>query len=369
MNKRMIKIVIITSVILIVILSIVYAYMASTRNAVETLAGKKKMINILLEGSNMFHDNKHKFYAILSINPDNSKMGITFLPPGLKINLDEKGKNFKRIDEIDIDNFEKISKFLSQYLKLNVPFYIELYAADLERIIDLIEGINIFILDQAVNIPGVKTGLNYFDGSKVIKYINNVENNSIYKKYDRIQDILFTLHNNREKYKMFFNTDFISESLKKINTNLLDKEILSLLKLIYSESDLTSTLLPGTMDAGGYYTVDDISYKIYEKEFLKNLVLSGSGESAIKVKVLNGTNVSGLAKKMRAVLVREGLSVVEFGTSPYPFMDETIIINQKGESSSVKKLSEIIGTDKIYHILDSSQLNNALIIIGKDYIK
>lgn len=369
MNKQYIRIAIYSSIGLILILGPLYVYRMYTRNAVDVLAQNKKMINVLIEGSNAYHDNRHSFYAILSVNPDNNRIGITFIPPNFRIGLDYSGKNVKRIDEIDTDNFSKISKSLSRTLKINVPFYIELYAADVERFVDLIEGIEIFVLDQAKEIEGIKTGINYLDGSKVIQYINSVENNSIYKKYDRIQDILFTLYTGRERYRSYMNIRFVSEALKRFNTNMLDNEIMSLLKLMDSDSELVCTLLPGRVDNANYYVTDDIACKLYEKEFLARLVIEDNSDTSIKVKIQNGTNVPGLARKMRNILIREGLNVVEFGTSPYQDLEHTIIINQKGDLKGVRTISEIIGASRIYHIIDSSQLNNALIIIGKDYVK
>jgi hypothetical protein len=354
---------------LIVLLGVFYFYRISTRNAVEKMAQNKKMINILVEGSNTYNDNKHKFYSIVSINPDNNRIGITFLPPNFRVTIDGFGRKTRRIDEIDIDNFSKISKSLSRELKLHIPFYIEIYAVDVEKIVDLIEGLDIFVLDQVRGMEGVTQGANYFDGRKTVQYINNVEANSIYRKYDRIQDILFTLYYNREKYRRFTGAKYLSHLMKNINTNLLDQELASLIKMVYDEPELMCSLIPGGLDESGCYVVDDIAYKLYEKEFLAKLVVNENSDTSIKVKILNGTNVPGLAKKMRNILVREGLNVVEFGTSPYPFMDQTIIINQKGDLAGVKKVSEILGINKIYNIVDSTQLNNALIIIGKDYVR
>ena len=42
------------------------------------------MINILVAGSNAYNENKHKFFSIISINPINNKIGITFIPHLLK---------------------------------------------------------------------------------------------------------------------------------------------------------------------------------------------------------------------------------------------------------------------------------------------
>ncbi|TAL32942.1 MAG: LytR family transcriptional regulator [Spirochaetes bacterium] len=369
MNKNLIKNGAIALGCLIVVLSLLYAYRINTRNAVEVLAQNKKLINVLVMGSNVFHDNKHRFFAVLSVNPENNRTGITLLPPSLKIPLDRGGKKSVKLDEIDIDSFSKISRTLEAELKINVPFWVEIYATDVERLVDTLEGVDIFVLDQVRKIDGVRPGLNYFDGAKAVQYINSVEGGSVYRTYDRIQDILLSLYYNRERYRPLVSLKFISHLLTKIRTNMLDKELFSLSRIIFDEGDLQCIRAPGKLEDDGFYVIDDVATKIYEKEFLSSLVLGAAPDATIRVKVLNGTNIPGLAKKMRNALNREGVNVIEFGTSPYPFMDHTVIINQSGSTGDVRKIAELAGVTRVHHIVDSSQLSDALIIIGKDYAK
>ena len=369
MKKKVIPISFILGVIIILLLVFQY-YKKSTRNVIEILAENKKMINILIAGSNVFNQNKHNFYAVFSYNPEKNKFGITFIPPEFKIDLKGKGKNYKKLKDIDFNDFDNLSASLERDLKLNIPFFIELYSPDVERLVDMIEGVDLFILND-IKIHGIRFGLNYFDGKKVGEYINSVEENSILRKYDRIQDVLLTLFYNKSKYEKYFNHDFISEILRTVKTNLLAQEIVSLSKLLYNKknAELSSTILPGIIDKDGFYTIDDITYKIYKNDFLKRLIIDNDIEQQIKVKILNGTDISGLARKIRYKFVTQGFNVVEFGTAANSTFDETVIINRRGEISSVKKVSELLGVDNIYHVVDSSQLTNVLVIIGKDMAK
>ncbi|MDY6935844.1 MAG: LytR C-terminal domain-containing protein [Spirochaetota bacterium] len=356
------------TIILFIILFILYYNSIFARNSIEKLIQNKKMINVLIAGSNVFNDNKHQFYGILSINPENERIGFTIIPPNLTISIDSRSKALQRISQIDINNFKKLSTFLNQKLQLNIPFYIELYSPDVERLVDIIEGIDLYVIYQIDEIDGIEYGLNYFDGMKTIKYINSAEENSIFIKYDRIQDILLTLFYNKNKYKKYVNIKLISEALKTIKTNLVPQEAMTIIDLLYKKSDLICAILPGQYN-DGFLHFDDISYKIYEKEFLTKLVFNNEIESSMKVKILNGSGISGMARKMRNLLVREGLNVVEFGTSPYPIIDHSIIINQKGDIGAVKRVSELIGVNRIYHIIDNMQLSSVLLIVGKDFAR
>ncbi len=368
MKRKIIFLAAVTSAALLILL-IFHLYNLKTRNAVDELIGQKRMINILVAGSNKDNNNRHSFFAIFSMNTENGKIGATFIPPSFRVRLDDSGKRVARIDEVPVHNFNRIRYSLKQDLKINIPFYAEFYGNNVRRLVDFIEGVDLFILDQVRESEQYTFGLNYMDGDKIMRYINDVEANSIYLKYDRIQDILLTLYYNRNSYKKYRNIDSITRMVRSVETNLLPQEILSLGKVIFrDEGEMIATMLPGGI-RDGYYVTDDITYKIYEKEFLTSLIADQDAEKSLNIKVLNGTNVSGLARRMRNRLIREGLNVVEFGTSPYPEMKKSMIISRKGNYTSLKKVSELTGIRNINFIIDNTLLYNILIIIGEDQVQ
>ena len=114
---------------------------------------------------------------------------------------------------------------------------------------------------------------------------------------------------------------------------MLPQEVQRICELIFKNGDVMATVLPGFFK-DGYYVMDDITFRIYEKEFLAQLIVDKSEkeiDSSIKMKIVNGTDVPGLARKMRESLIREGLNVVEFGTSPYRKMDKVRHHKQAGQ--------------------------------------
>lgn len=368
MKKKIIIAVLFVIIALISLTAYRYYYLI-TRNIVDALIAQKRLINILVAGSNVYRDNRHRFYCIVSVNPENAKVGITFLPPELLLSMGSRGSEFRKLQEIDFSDFADLREALQREIKLNVPFYVELYAVDVEKIIDLIRGIDIFVLDQIPLEGGYSFGLNYFDGKKVLKYINEVPGGSIFKKFDRIQDVIFAIHSKREYLREIFSYEFVHEILRFCKTNIMPQELYSLGKLVLHKGTVHCTTLPCEVDDAGKYRLDEISYKMYEKEFLSSLVKEEENISAIKVKLLNGTDIPGLARKMRNILIREGLNVVEFGTSPYPKLSHSILINQRGSSINTTKPAELIGIKHIYHVIDNTQLHDILIILGRDSAK
>ncbi|MBN2160864.1 MAG: LytR C-terminal domain-containing protein [Spirochaetes bacterium] len=364
------KVLIIGTIALAALVSVFIYYWHSmrTRNAVELLIQKKKIINILVAGNNVFNDHMHKFFAIVSINPDNNRVGITFIPPAFKIRLDDDGDNCAPIDRTVVYNFNRLRYSLQKDLKLNIPFYLELYGADVERIVDLIEGVNLFVLDQFKDDSSSRMGASYFDGRKVMRYINSVEKNSIYLKYDRILDVLMTMYKEREDLERLNTLEFMQVLMNSIKTNLLPREVMKLGEIIFRDGDVIATVLPGFFK-DGYYVMDDITFRIYEKEYITQLIVDRNEkeiDASIKIKILNGTDVPGLARKMRESMIREGLNVVEFGTSPFRKMGKSIIINRRANIAAVNRVAELTGIENVYHVIDNTQLHNIMIIIGED---
>lgn len=364
MDNKYSKLIISAALILFIFLGINY-YRKQNRNVIDEIISMNDMINVLIAGRNVYNENTFSFFALITINPVNNNIGITFIPPDYRIMMNDDGTKVKKISEIDLYYFDRIKYTLKKDIQMNVPFYVKLYSPDVIRAVDLIEGVNIFALDQAVFSTKNSFGLQYLDGVKCVSYINSAEQNSIYMKYDRILDLLLTLYNDRENRKKLFSNEFIDELFKNIKTNLMAKELYSIAEIVLNKGNIDSTLLPGGFD-NGLYVVDEVSYRTYHQEFLTNLVVESESEPNVKIKILNGTSIPGLARKLRNDLIRDGMNVVEFGTSNYQAIYDSIIICRKSDIKSVNKISEMTGISKIYFVTDTTQLNNILIVVGED---
>jgi len=367
LNNKYSKLIISAAIILLIILGINF-YKKHNRNVIDEIISMKDMINILVAGRNVYNENTFSFFALITINPVNNNIGITFIPPDYRIMMNDDGTKVKKISEIDLYYFDRIKYTLKKDIQMNVPFYIKLYSPDIVRAVNLIEGVDIFSLDQSVYSSKNNFGLQYLDGEKSVSYINSSEQNSIYMKYDRILDLILTLYNDKENRKKLFNYQFIDELFKNIKTNLMSQELYSIAEIIFEKGNVDSTLLPGGFN-NGYYVVDEVSYRTYQQEFLTNLVVETESEPTVKIKILNGTSIPGLARKLRNDLIRDGMNVVEFGTSDYPAIYDSIIICRKSDIKSVNKISEMTGIGKIYFVTDTTQLNNILIVVGEDMAK
>lgn len=361
------KISILAAVLLIVLVTFfaVNQYRKSTRNIVDVIASKNDLVNVLIAGINSYKDDTFVFFAVLSVNPSNGNCGITLIPPDYGVSMNDDGSRVKKISQVDFYYYNRIRYSLKKDLGLDVPFYVKIYSPDVARTVDLAGGVNIFSIDQAPEVSNIKFGLNYLDGVKTMQYINSTRDNSIFIKYDRILDILLSLYYDKKQWYLYKNTDFLTEVFKSIKTNLMLQEIYSIASMLNEKGDFYASLMPGGYSSD-YYVVDEISLKSYQQDFLMPIAVDEITGSDIKIKILNGTTIPGLARQLRNSLIRDGLNVVEFGTSPYPQMPDSVIICRKSDFYAADIVSEKTGITNIYFVNDNTQLNNLLIIIGED---
>ncbi len=364
MNKKISALLIATAVISVTFFGI-NQYRKSTRNIVDLIASKKDLVNVLVAGRNAYKDDTFVFFAVLSVNPANGNCGITMIPPDYGIFMNDDGSKIKKISEVDFYYYSRIRYSIKKDLGLDVPFYINIYSPDVIRTVDLIGGVNIFSIDQASCVSNIDFGLNYLDGNKTVQYINCTRDNSIFIKYDRILDVILSLYHDKKLRDIYKNLEFISEVFKSIKTNMLPREIFSIAEFIREEGQFYSALLPGGY-VNDLYIVDEISLKAYQQDFLMPIAVKDSGEYEIKIKILNGTSVPGIARTMRNSLIKDGFNVVEFGTSTYPPMKESVLICRKSDFFAAGSVSKNTGINNIYFVNDNTQLNNLLIIIGED---
>lgn len=345
----------------------IYFYRTATRNAVESLVKKKQLVGVLIAGGNRFNDHRHRFYALMAINPDTRRAGVVFLPPAMEIDLEDDG-NGVRLETIDIRDFDDMADALHKGLRVRPQFHASIYPPDVRRAVDILEGMKLFLPEPLENVYGSVFGENILDGTKTVGFINS-SSESIYKKYDRIQDIMLTLFDNREAFRPFMNRVVAKELRRNVRTNMLENEMVSVARLLAGCERIRCINLPGQMSAEGTFFTDEVAFKLYEDTFLKWLIVDEKSAPNIRVRILNATDVSGLAKRTRTVLMREGITVVEFGTSSVTGLEKSLIINNKGSNEDIALIAELTGISEIRNSVNSTELFDATIMIGKDMIK
>ena len=96
-------------------------------------------------------------------------------------------------------------------------------------------------------------------------------------------------------------------------------------------------------------------------------VLPVPGENlTIAVEVLNGTLVDGLARTVSGQLRRAGVDVVYFGSASENYMDSTLILVRRGDSTVAIPIHDALGAGRIVVEPDSLLLLDVTVLLGRD---
>lgn len=90
---------------------------------------------------------------------------------------------------------------------------------------------------------------------------------------------------------------------------------------------------------------------------------------AVEVQVLNGVGKSGLAARFKAVLEKEGISVVDIGNAPIGTFAETTVFVHRNASVAAKQIARLLGipTERVRVGPTSPSGLDITIIVGADF--
>lgn len=95
-------------------------------------------------------------------------------------------------------------------------------------------------------------------------------------------------------------------------------------------------------------------------------VLPGAGER-IRVEVLNGSGVTGLARAVTQRLRNGGLDVVYFGSDSTGTLDSTQVLVRQGDAAMGARVRRVLGSGSVRAAPDPSRLVDVSVRLGRDY--
>ena len=92
-------------------------------------------------------------------------------------------------------------------------------------------------------------------------------------------------------------------------------------------------------------------------------------DRTIRVEVLNGAGVGGIARKMTDFLRREGFDVIDFGNAESFKFHETVILDRSGDRAAAKLVAQAVNSSNIVSQKNPLLTLDVTLIIGRDYRK
>lgn len=403
---------IIKVIILFLLMTLSIYYLVGKSNLdIKKFTPLGKNINILLVGINQYNEEQLSILAITSINFKQQKYGILSIPLGTKV--------FTKYEELGERTLSQIYKgggikltitSLENLLSERIPYYIIASRENAQKIVDLLNGIEILIpkqisfKDESTNIEvNIPSGWQKLDGIKASQYAylscKKEERNEVIERQQKYIEAL-THKLFFQNSPLFFSEPMVQNLKDNVYTNLTLKDINHFISQLkdFNYKELKLATLIGKSDSSGRYFIPDLeknkgflskflemeeagnqefekdkekSEKKLEKK-IKTLVKDESVEGIsknIKIRILNGCGRKKIAHNLRRKLEDSGiLEVTEVGNADSFNYKNTIIYDHTGNMSNANYVKDkFLKQGVIKQYIDKTLLTDITIIIGRDF--
>ena len=256
---------------------------------------------------------------------------------------------------------------------LGFPFdyYVEVDVPGLTSLVDAIGGVDIDVEkrmkyhdhSQQLNID-LQPGVQHLNGEQAVGYARfRHDATGDLGRIERQQKFLRAVVRELLSPDHVLRLPKVADTfLKTVNTNMTLSDINGLKRIVEraGPEGMRMAMLPGTPD-----TVHGQSVLVLDPEQVQqtvNRVLWGQG---IRVRLLNGTDVSGLAAKTAELLTENGYDVLETGNAEKK-SDTTLILDHRGQSRRAERVSSVLGGGVISAAPDGENEADVTVILGRD---
>jgi LCP family protein required for cell wall assembly len=325
---------------------------------------------------------------VLNYNPTNKKLNVVSIPRDTLININDR--NAKINAAYAIGGYPKIKSEAENLLNIKINYIVKIDYNAFREIVDAIGGIemkierNMIYDDEGQNLHiNFKAGETVtLDGKKAEEFFRWRKNNDgsgfANGDLDRIE--------NQQKFISKFVDKCTSPLIlvrvpkimaalgDNIETNMSSTKILSYgLKFMnIKKENMTMVTVTGTPK-----TINGESYLIFDQNANKNIIASLSSSSTsnnasvnvskddIRIKILNGTKINGLAAKAMKELNNSGYTKIDTGNTE--LSDKSIILaNDSNKLKTIKQDLNIKNSDKKENNTEYNDYD-VIIILGKDF--
>ena len=351
---------------------------------------KNEPVNLLLMGVDIGDPNSKSAndpkrtdtLMLVNYNPSTEEINVVSIPRDTLIKINGKNQKINAAHAIGGINYtiESVEKLLD----IDVNYYGKLDYKGFRKIIDAIGGIDMKINNrmdyddptQNLSIHFKKGEIVHLDGEKAEEFFRWRKNNDgtglangdlgrIENQHEFIKNVIDKMKNPVDAAKVL---PILPEYVK---TNMNPEEIL---KYVYIMARTQSSKISITTLNGETAYINNISYFIYDKEKNSELLkkLYGSSNSSLsinrdelKIEVLNGTDVSGLASELQERLERKGYKNIVIGNCKH--ISTTKATAYGIDAGSKDALKEDFGIDNFTFLYQEKEKFDIIVLLGNDF--
>jgi anionic cell wall polymer biosynthesis LytR-Cps2A-Psr (LCP) family protein len=371
---------------LVVVVTALYLYFQVRTDKISEAVKSGSIVPLLMI---VTEEDKPLLTELFLFYPETGKGAILDIPG----NTGSIIAGLNKVDRIDIlfdrDNTDAYREKVGELTGLEIPFYYIISIEDLEKLVDLLDGLNLFI----ANPVDMKNGNDIFllpsgsvtlDGSKIKSYLSyNVEGESDSEKIDRSHKFLKSFLEKMAEKRDYLTSDKVYAFTRDMIGTNLDRQAMENFLLFLDDLDTDRLQYNKVLGVKRFVDNKELLFPHYDERLLKELVnqiedylvniqsLSDQG-IAFSVEILNGTDVNGLASRTSQILKSFGYKIAGLGNATRTDGKEyenTVILDRKGNPDAAKGLAALLKCERWHSEADAS-LDDTIditLILGKDF--
>jgi len=379
-------------IIFLVAAAIVLATFIFRSNPVEDAISSNRVINVLFVIEN---EKVPVSTYVLMYYPATRRSAIFDIPGEIGLLL-ARVNRIDRIDSIyDSSRLGSYENEIEKLLGIEINFSIVITKENLVSMVDLLEGVEIFIPspvsyrndDELILFP---SGMTILDGDKASVYATYsvpFEERDM-EVFRRQRFFLGFLNREIQMNERLKNPDMAKMFFSLFKTSMSRRTLMLLFdELVYMDTVRTTVQTVGgnTQDISGQKLIIPHWNGDLVKEVVRQTLASLTREveehiegQSLTVEVLNGTEINGLAGRTAEMLRSFGYDVISIQNADKNDYEDTVIIHRSGSDSMINEFAGIIRCNNIRreYIIDepgNSQFNpddfkaDLTLIIGRDF--
>ncbi len=347
-----------------------------------------KVVPILLT---VVEDDVPVLSQVILVQPKTRRLALIDIPE----NLGAIFGSLSRVDSYEMlfkeKGIEEYRASIAKMLDQPIAFHLVLNRNQMITMIDLFEGLPIFIADSIDHAKDgvftrIPSGNIVLDGEKALAFIN-------YKDANERGQELSTRKWSFTKaligrwgmmgQKMQDSSKLSHLIMSQLTTNMDEKAFqvfCSMLSKVELSSMVTQRIIGTVRPVDTNEGKKSLLFPHFEGQLVKDSlrqVLTNlestedpkDGQGMIRIEILNGTTLSGLAKKTKDLFQSYGFEVVSMGNAPSTDLANTMVIDRKGKPALAERAAKIIKCERISAQIEASTAQDVdvTIMLGKDF--
>ena len=341
-------------------------------------------------------NDRELYFAILFIDDNNipygayvgvvsslhNRIGIIGLPKNLALRRDKEKVNIPLYKLYETGGKRAVFKAIEVSIEKKITYKITVDNNQISDIVDLIGGVRMYI-EEPINEENFSFDIGewIFYGNKVVSYLHYLnmrgyeEIETLYRLEDVIINAMIGIIQNPELKNIMMSKDMRGKIASRMKSNLRPPDIKILFDMLANSSERTLIVesADANMNERGLLTpilegkalikqLDDLTLYVGLKTQKSELETED-----VSLIVLNGTGIGRLADRISIRMRYRGFKAGEYGNFRINNLNESVVLIRNGQIEKSFIVAKECRINRVYAKTDRRLLNNAVLILGKDY--